>query len=207
MFPFFNKDFFKSVLDGQKELEMKAPNGAVYRFSTNAIDEQTFNSFRNKLEEAAKNKDQNTFDQTWKELTAKNELIPSIETEFKNFHDHVQHFFQETGPIFNKGDFSLLNDPFFAEPKTITEESINKQIEQHRQKIEELQNKKNNMDTEKRKLQLKEEINNKKNSIDVKLDEFAKNLDNDEMKKKLTEEMTSLNEEIKKLENELQKLS
>ena len=123
-------------------------------------------------------------DQTWKELTAKNELIPSIETEFKNFHDHVQHFFQETGPIFNKGDFSLLNDPFFAEPKTITEESINKQIEQHRQKIEELQNKKNNMDTEKRKLQLKEEINNKKNIIDVKLDEFAKNLDNDEMKKK-----------------------
>ena len=70
-------------------------------------------------------------------------------------------------------------------------------IEQHRQKIEELQNKKNNMDTEKRKLQIKEEIENKKNSIDVKLDEFAKNLDNDEMKKKLTEEMTSLNEEIK----------
>ena len=66
-----------------------------------------------------------------------------------------------------------------------------------KQKIEELQNKKNNMDTEKRKLQLKEEINNKKNSIDVKLDEFAKNLDNDEMKKKLTEEMTNLNAEIK----------
>ena len=102
MFPFFNKDFFKSMLDGQKELEMKAPNGAVYRFSTNAIDEETFNSFRNKLEEAAKNKDQNAFDQTWNELTAKNELIPNIETEFKNFHDHVQQFFQETGPFFNK---------------------------------------------------------------------------------------------------------
>jgi DNA repair exonuclease SbcCD ATPase subunit len=207
MFPFFNKDFFKSVLDGQKELEMKAPNGAVYRFSTNAIDEETFNSFHNKLEEAAKNKDQDAFDQTWKELTAKNELIPNIETEFKNFHDHVQQFFQETGPFFNKGDFSLLNDPFFVEPKTITEETINKQIEQHQQKIEELQNKKNNMDTEKRKLQLKEEITNKKNSIDAKLDEFAKNLDNDEMKKKLTEEMTNLNAEIKQLENELQKLS
>ena len=53
------------------------------------------------------------------------------------------------------------------------------------------------MDTEKRKLQLKEEIDNKKNSIDAKLDEFAKNLDNDEMKKKLTEEMTILNAEIK----------
>ena len=62
------------------------------------------------------------------------------------------------------------------------------------------------MDTEKRKLQIKEEITNKKNSIDAKLDEFAKNLDNDEMKKKLTDEMTNLNEEIKQLENELQNL-
>ena len=63
------------------------------------------------------------------------------------------------------------------------------------------------MDTEKIKLQIKEEITNKKNSIDAKLDEFAKNLDNDEMKKKLTDEMTNLNEEIKQLENELQNLS
>ncbi len=206
MFPFFNKDFFKSMLDGQKELEMKAPNGAVYRFSTNAIDEKTFDRFRNRLEEATKSKDQTAFDQTWNELTAKNQLKPNIETEFKKFHDNVQQFFQETSPFFNKSDFSLLNDPFFTEAKALSEESINKQIEQHQQKIEELQNKKNNMDTEKRKLQIKEEITNKKNSIDAKLDEFAKNLDNDEMKKKLTDEMTNLNEEIKQLENELQNL-
>lgn len=207
MFPFFNKDFFKSMLDGQKELEMKAPNGAVYRFSTNTIDEKTFKSFRNKLEEAAKNKDQTAFDQTWNELTAKNQLKLNIENEFKEFHDNVQQFFQETSPFFNKNDFSLLNDPFFAEPKTLSEESINNQIGQYQQKIEELQNKKNNMDTEKRKLQIKEEITNKKNSIDAKLDEFAKNLDNDEMKKKLTDEMTKLNQEMKQLENELQNLS
>lgn len=207
MFPFFNKDFFKSMLDGQKELEMKAPNGAVYRFSTNTIDEKTFASYRNKLEEAAKNKDQTAFDQTWDELTAKNPLKLNIENEFKEFHDNVQQFFQETSPFFNKNDFPLLNDPFFAEPKTLSEESINKQIGQYQQKIEELQNKKNNMDTEKRKLQIKEEITNKKNSIDAKLDEFAKNLDNDEMKKKLTDEMTKLNQEMKQLENELQNLS
>lgn len=194
------------MLDGQKELEMKAPNGAVYRFSTNAIDEKTFDRFRNRLEEAAKSKDQTAFDQIWNELTAKNQLKPNIETEFKKFHDNVQQFFQETSPFFNKSDFSLLNDPFFTEAKALSEESINKQIEQHQQKIEELQNKKNNMDTEKRKLQMKEEITNKKNSIDAKLDEFAKNLDNDEMKKKLTDEMTNLNEEIKQLENELQNL-
>ena len=193
-------------MDGQKELEMKAPNGAVYRFSTNAIDEKTFDRFRNRLEEATKSNDQTAFDQTWNELTAKNQLMPNIETEFKKFHDNVQQFFQETSPFFNKSDFSLLNDPFFTEPKALSEESIDKQIEQYQQKIEELQNKKNNMDTEKRKLQIKEEITNKKNSIDAKLDEFAKNLDNDEMKKKLTDEMTNLNEEIKQLENELQNL-
>ena len=168
MFPFFNKDFFKSMVDGQKELEMKAPNGAVYRFSTNAVDEKTFDRFRKKLEEAAKNKDQTAFDQTWNELTAKNQLIPNIETEFKNFHDHVQQFFQETSPFF-KSDFSLLNDPFFAEPKTLSEESINKQIEQYQQKIDELQNKKQNMDVEKRKLQIKEEIAKKKNEYRCKI--------------------------------------
>ncbi|WP_042461271.1 hypothetical protein [Neobacillus dielmonensis] len=206
MFPFFNKDFFKSMLDGQKELEMKAPNGAVYRFSTNSIDEKTFESLRNKLEVAAKHNDQAAFDQAWNELTAQNQWFPNIESEFKKYHDHIQQFFQEASPFFSKNNFSLLNDPFFIEPKTLSEESIDKQIEQYQQKIEELQNKKNNMDAEKRKLQIKEEIANKKRNIDAKLDEFAKNLDNDEMKKKLTDEMTSLNEEIKQLENELQSL-
>ena len=51
------------MLDGQKELEMKAPNGAVYRFSTNAIDEKTFDRLPNRLEEATKSKDQTAFDQ------------------------------------------------------------------------------------------------------------------------------------------------
>lgn len=207
MFPFFNKDFFKSVLNGQKELEMKAPNGAVYRFSTNAIDDKAFNDFRKKLEEAAKNNDQAAFDQAWNEFTAKNQMMPNIESELIKFHDGIEQFFQETRPFFNKGHFPFLNDPYFAEPKALTEESLDKQIEQYQQKIEELQNKKNNMDSEKRKFQLKEAITNKKKSIDAKLDEFGKNLDNDEMKKKLTEEMTNLNAEIKQLENDLQNLS
>lgn len=207
MFPFFNKDFFKSMLDGQKELEMKAPNGTLYRFSTNAIDDKTFDSIRKKLEEAAKNNDQAAFDQAWKELTAQNRLAPDIENEFRKFHDDVRKFFQETTPFFSKFDFPMLKDPFFTEPKALTEESIDKQIAQYQQKIEELQNKKEHIDTEKRKLQIKEEIQNKKNKIDEKLDEFAKNLDNDELKKKLTDEMTQLNKELKQLEKEFQNLS
>ena len=207
MFPLFNKNFFNSMLDDQKVLEMKAPNGALYRFSTNAIDEDTFNSFHNKLEEAVKSNDQNAFDQTWNQLTTNNKLIPNIENEFHQFHHHVQQLFQGTSPFFNKHDSTLLNEPFFTEPKRLSEESIDNQIEHYQQKIDELQIKKNSMDTEKRKLQIKEEIVNKKNSIDAKLEEFAKNLDHDELKKTLTDEMTTLNEEIKQLENELQNLS
>lgn len=191
------------MLDDQKVLEMKAPNGALYRFSTNAIDEDTFDSFQNKLEEAVKNNDQNGFDQTWNQLTTNNKLIQNIENEFH----HVQQLFQGTSPFFNKHDISLLNEPFFTEPKTLSEESIDNQIEHYQQKIDELQIKKSSMDTEKRKLQIKEEIVNKKSSIDAKLEEFAKNLDHDELKKTLTDEMTTLNEEIKQLENELQNLS
>ena len=102
MFPFFHKDFFKSSVGWSKRIRDESSKWCVYRFSTNAIDEETFNSFRNKLEEAAKNKDQNTFDQTWNELTAKNQLIPSIETEFKNFHDHVQQLFPRNRPFFQQ---------------------------------------------------------------------------------------------------------
>lgn len=207
MFPFFNKDFFKSVLNGQKELEMKAPNGTVYHFVTNAIDDKTFDSYREKLEEAIKNNDQNAFDAVWNDLTAQNQLMPNIESELKKFHDSIEQFFQETVPFFNTNNFPLLNTPFFNEPKTLSEETIDKQIEHFQQKIEELQHKKNNMDLEKRKLQIKEAIANKKKAIDEKLDVFAKNLDNEEMKKQLTDEMTKLNEEMKQLEKELQDLS
>lgn len=206
IFPFFNKDFFKSMLNGQKELEMKAPNGAVYRFSTNAIDDKTFAEFHKRLEEAVKNNDQAAFEQAWNELTAQNQWMPNIESEMKRFHDSIQQFFQETRPFF-PNHFSLFQEPLFSEPKALTEESIDQQIEHYKQKIEELENKKKNMDVEKRKLQLKEEIANKKKSIDAKLDEFAKNLDNEDMKKKLTEEMTKLNAEMKQLEQELENLS
>ncbi len=207
MFPFFNKDFFKSVFDGQKTLEMKAPNGAIYRFTTNSIDDETFDKFRKKLEEAVKNNDQAAFDKAWNELTEQNQLIPNIESEFKKFHDYVQQFFEETTPLFKKTEFPLLTDSFFSRPKTLTEESIDKQIEHYRKKIEELENIKKNMNTEKRKLEIKDEIAKKKKLLDAKLDEFAKNLDNDQMKKQLTDEMTKINNEIKQLEKELENLS
>ena len=63
------------------------------------------------------------------------------------------------------------------------------------------------MNTEKRKLEIKDEIAKKKKLLDAKLDEFAKNLDNDQMKKQLTDEMTKINNEIKQLEKELENLS
>ncbi|CAM5217033.1 putative protein OS=Ureibacillus acetophenoni OX=614649 GN=SAMN05877842_10892 PE=4 SV=1 [Ureibacillus acetophenoni] len=204
----FNTNFFKSMFDGQRVLEMKAPNGAVYRFATNTIDEKTLNDFRYKLEEATKNNDQNAFDQTWNELTGDVRLSLDFEGDFKQLQNQVLQLFNRN-PFFSNSNFPLLIDPFFsqAETKSIPEElSIDQQIEQYQQKIEELQKQKNNINKENRKQQILDEIANKKNNIDAKLDEFAKNLDNEEMKKKLTDEMTKLNEEIKQLENELQSL-
>lgn len=206
MFPFFNKDFFKSMIGNQKQLEMKAPNGAIYRFATNTMDDKTFDEFRRRLEDAVKRNDQAAFDQAWNELTSHNQLLPNIEMEFKRLHDNIERFFQETSSLFDGFDFPKLTSPFRLERESLTEETIDKQIEYYRQKIKELENKKAHIDTEKRKLQLQEEIRSKKNLLDAKLDEFAKNLDNDEMKKKLTDEMTKLNEEIKQLEKELSNL-
>jgi len=206
MFPFFNKVFLQ-IHDWQsKTLEIKAPNGAIYRFSTNTMDDKTFDEFRQRLEDAVKRNDQEAFDQAWNELTSHNQLLPNIEMEFKRLHDNMQRFFQETSSLFDSFDFPKLSSPFRLDREALTEESIDKQIEYYKQKIKELENKKAHIDTEKRKLQLQEEIQSKKNLLDAKLDEFAKNLDNDEMKKKLTDEMTKLNEEIKQLEKELENL-
>lgn len=202
---FFNTNFFKSMFEGQRVLEMKAPNGAVYHYSTNTIDEKTFNDFQHKLEEATKNNDQNAFDQTWMELTGGVRFPSNIETEFKQLQDYVQQLFNRS-PFFSNNNIPLLIDPIFSESNSLPEESIDQQIKQYQRKIEELQNKKNNLNTENKKQQIQKEIANKKNSLDIKLDEFAKNLDNEEMKKNLTDEMTKLNEEIKQLENEMRSL-
>lgn len=204
MFPFFNKDFWKSMMEGQKELEMKAPNGAIYRFTTNAMDDKTFNKYRMKLEEAVKNKDQTLFDQTWEELTTANQLKTDIENEFQKFSSEMQKFFAETSPLFNFS-IPLLND--FNERSFLSEEQIDKQIAHYEDKIKQLQSMKNNMDNERRKQELKSKIDENKRLLDEKLDEFSKNLDNEEMKKRLTDEMTQINQVIKQLESELQSLS
>ncbi|SOC40625.1 hypothetical protein [Ureibacillus acetophenoni] len=206
MFPFFNKHFNNPMLNGQKILEIKAPNGGFYRFSTNVIDDKTFDVLRNKLEEAVKNNDQKAFDLAWNELTSNNKFISNFENELDKFHSSFQQLFQETNRFFNNRNSFLLDHPFFTEPKALTEQSIDQQIEHYQQKIDKLQNEKNNINLKNRKQQLQEDLANKKNRLDAKLEEFAKNLDNDQMKKKLTKEMTALNDEIKQLEKELKNL-
>jgi len=204
MFPFFNKDFLKSMMEGHKELEMKAPNGAIYRFTTNAMDDKTFNTYRMKLEEAVKNKDQTLFEKTWEELTTANQLKTDIENEFQKFSSEMHNFFAETSPLFNFS-IPMLND--FNEKSLLSEEQIDKQIAHYEEKIKKLQSMKGNMDNERRKLELKKKIEENKRILDEKLDEFSKNLDNEEMKKRLTDEMTQINQVIKQLESELQSLS
>lgn len=200
MFPFFNKDFFKPMIADQKQLEIKAPNGAVYKFSTNTLDDKAFEEYRRKLEEAVKSNNQQKFDEVWNEMTSQNQLRPSIEQEFRKFHDEMQKFFQETSSLFGNRP-SLFNN--LLEPQLLTESSIDKQIEQYKQKIKELEHRKRNINKEQEKAQLQAEISKNKQLLDEKLDQFAKNLDNEEMKKKLSDEMTKINRKIKELESKL----
>lgn len=200
MFPFFNKDFFKPMIADQKQLEIKAPNGAVYKFSTNTLNDKAFEEYKRKLEEAVKNNNQQKFDEVWNEMTSQNQLRPSIEQEFRKFHDEMQKFFQETSSLFGNRP-SLFNN--LLEPQLLTESSIDKQIEQYKQKIKELEHKKRNINKEQEKAQLQAEISKNKQLLDEKLNQFAKNLDNEEMKKKLSDEMTKINRKIKELESKL----
>lgn len=200
MFPFFNKDFFKPMIADQKQLEIKAPNGAVYKFSTNTLDDKAFEEYRRKLEEAVKSNNQQKFDEVWNEMTSQNQLRPSIEQEFRKFHDEMQKFFQETSSLFGNRP-SLFNN--LLEPQLLTESSIDKQIEQYKQKIKELEHRKRNINKEQEKAQLQAEISKNKQLLDEKLNQFAKNLDNEEMKKKLSDEMTKINRKIKELESKL----
>lgn len=204
MFPFFNKDFFKPMIAGQKELEIKAPNGAVYKFSTNTLDDKAFEEYRRKLEEAVKSNNQQKFDEVWNEMTSQNQLRPSIEQEFRKFHDEMQKFFQETSSLFGNRP-SLFNN--LLEPQLLTESSIDKQIEQYKQKIKELEHRKRNINKEQEKAQLQAEISKNKQLLDEKLNQFAKNLDNEEMKKKLSDEMTKVNRKIKELESKLNSIN
>lgn len=204
MFPFFNKDFFKSMLEGQKELEIKAPNGAIYRFATNAIDNKTFEKYKKKLEDAVKNNDQTSFDKAWHDMTTNNQFKIDFENELQKFRDELQDFFAETSPFFNLPTPLLTDVP---NRSILSEDQIDKQIAHYEDKIKQLQSMKNNMDIEKKKLELRNQIDQNKQLLDQKLEEFSKNLDNDKMKKKLTDEMTELNHVIKKLESELDSLS
>ena len=79
----------------------------------------------------------------------------------------MQKFFQETSSLFGNRP-TLFNN--FIEPQLLTESSIDKQIEEYKQKIEELEHKKRNINKEQEKAQLKAEISKYKQLLDEKLD-------------------------------------
>ena len=203
MFPFFNKNFFQLMLGQQRTLEVKAPNGAMYRYTTNTIDEKTYNEYCEKLDEAVKNNNQEEFDKIWSSLTEANSFNLNFENEFKKLHSEMEKFFEETNSYFKTGR-EFITDKFKTPP--VSHESIDEKIKKHEEKIEELKKLKNDVDIEKAKTELKGQISKLKIQLDEKLVEFSKNLENEEMKSKISVELTKINREIKSLEEKLKNM-
>lgn len=202
MFSFFNKKFFNTPPGHQNTIEMKAPNGGIYRFSTNTMDQETFNKYAKQLEEATRNNDQESFDRIWNELQQQSGFI-DIHEEFSRLHQEMRSFLEDTSSFFSRRN-SLLSD-FFG-PKLLTSNAIDEQIKHHEQEIKRLQELKNNQSTLTRKEELRNEINMLKEKLDIKLQEYGKNLDNERMKKMINDELVEINRKIKQLEQEYNSL-
>lgn len=183
------------MLGEQHSVEVESPNGAVYRYTTNMLDEKSLNDYVQRLEEASKKKDQELFDSIWNELTKTNSLHLQFEDEFKKLHTEFEKFIGETD------FFSQLK-----KPKPLSQESIDDKIKLYEAEIAKLQNMKENIDVEKKKADIEEKVRVLRAKLDEKLGEFSEHLDNEEKKKELSDELTEIHKEITKLEHHLKNL-
>lgn len=202
MFSFFNNKFSNSNANDQNTLEMKAPNGTVYRFSTNTMDQKTFNEYAKKLEQATRNNDQQQFEQIWNEMQNETGMNFNFDDEFKRMHEEMRAFIEDASSIFGNHRSLLSN----FEPRLLPAQSIDEQIKYHEQEMKRLEQLKNNQSEYDKKLKLREEIRGLKRQLDQKLKEYGENLDNERMKKKINDELTELNRKIKQLEQQYSSL-
>ena len=178
------------MLGQQRVLEMKSPNGGIYRYVTNALDEKDFNDYQRQLEEAVKSNNQEEFDEIWNSLTNTNSIHRNIEQEFKHFHHEMGRLLEETSPFFKNRGYFLDRIKTFP----LNQDSIDDKIKRHQERIEELQKLKENVNEENRKNEVKNQIEQLQHKLNEKLDEFGKNLHDEEMKKKLTDELTEISQ-------------
>ncbi|MGO4888174.1 hypothetical protein ACJ2A9_10475 [Anaerobacillus sp. MEB173] len=200
MFPFFfNKNFLNSMMNNYQTFEMKAPNGSVYRFSSNSIDQETFNNYAKQLENATKNNDQEAFDQIWQQLKA-NSGVSNLDKEFQRIHEEMNSFFEQMNPFLNH------KQPLhFHHPKLLTSETIDEKIKYHQEEIKRLQSMRTN-NSEKQRNLLEGKISKLRVRMDEKLKELSENLHDPAKKQQINDELTLIHREIKQLENEISSL-
>lgn len=205
MFSFFNRRFSdgKEGLKHQNTIEMRAPNGGIYRFSTNTMDNETFNQFAKRLEEATKKNNQEEFDKVWNELQNESGLSIDFDREFQRLHEQMRAFIEDASSVFGAHRSFLSN----FEPRLLLGDSIDDQIKYHEEEMKRLQQLKNNEEEYRKKMKIKEEIQALKRQMDQKLKEYGENLENEQMKKKINDELVEINRKIKQLENEYNSLS
>lgn len=204
MFSFFNKKFSDSNKNEHNTLEMKAPNGAVYRFSTNTMDQKTFNDFAKKLEEASRKNDQEQFDKVWNEMQEESSLGIDFDKEFQRMHEQMRAFIEDASSVFGNHRSLLSN----FEPRAFlgVGDTIDDQIKYHEEEMKRLQQLKNENSQAAQKIKLEGEIRSLKAQLDAKLKKYGENLDNERVKKKINDELVELNRKIKQLEEQYSSL-
>lgn len=217
MFPFFNDDFFKTLLGEQKSFRIQAPNGGVYHFSTNLLDDRTFNSYKQKLKTSVENKDQVLFDQIWNEMQNSKPInsgmsfnLDQIQKEMENLFEDASEFFGKNGnPIqeflnaMNKQTNLNSKDSYKDEYENA---SIDEKINQLEKELSSLRTIQSNNETRNKKEGLETLLSEKKSFLDQKLGELSENILDQKKKKEITDELTKILRDIETIENELRQL-
>lgn len=199
MFSGSYKDLIKCLFVDYKEFEIRAPNGEIYRFSTNAMDEETFSAFRNSLVEAVRKNDQEAFERAWKDIRISIQAKRKAERKLEEFKNKLEKLFSKNDVPHKEADRGSTA----SEGKDMTEEDIDKQIQSYEEKIKQLKLLKIKKKKKKTKKEIQLEIQYYKQLIDQKLDLFSEHTGDEQMKKRLAEEMADLSNKVKELEKKL----
>lgn len=189
----FNSGNIFSLFGGNpKVLKITSPNGGVYHYSTNTLDEKTFETYEIRLQEAVTQKDQVLFDQIWSELTTQQKETPNPFDQdiFKKLQGDIEKVFGDKKSPFGSGLFGSPLANFGSKDLTIDE--IDEKIHELQQLRDLLQANENKENAAKKVAELKVQLDEKLLTLSEVTD--AKK------KQQLTDELTALYKEIKELE-------
>lgn len=200
---FFNQNFLHAFLGEPKTIEVKAPNGTMYSFTTNTLDNKAFEEYTKQLEVATTANDQQKFDEIWQSLTKPTQPNSLFENGLLGKYEEWLKLAEEVNTL-AKGRQSLLHD-LFASRKP-SNEQIDAKIEQYEEKINKLKSLKENNAKEQEKANLQQEITLLRTKLHFKLTELVDALDDADKSNEINNELKVIHQEIKVLEDKLNNL-